>query len=158
MVQLQPGWEAEFLRAEAETGRGAGLLTAPLMQRMTEKLRLTAGGLTPDGQPALVDPDRLMQLVLNLLRNAAEALDRVMRIEYRSGVLEIDFVKKSFRNTTGFPLDANFGENPQAKDSLSANVNAFLASVLDGAPVAVPAEAGLAALQVARDIDRLAVA
>lgn len=88
----------------------------------------------------------------------ADALDRVMRIEYRSGVLEIDFVKKTFSNTTGFPLDPDFGENPQAKDSLGANVNAFLASVLDGAPVAVPAEAGLAALQVARDIDRLAVA
>lgn len=88
----------------------------------------------------------------------AEALDRVMRIEYRSGVLEIDFVKKTFSNTTGFPLDPDFGETPEAKDSLGANVNAFLASVLDGAPVAVPAEAGLAALQVARDIDRLAVA
>lgn len=88
----------------------------------------------------------------------AEALDRVMCIEYRSGVLEIDFVKKTFKNTTGFPLDANFGESPAAKDSLGANVNAFLASVLDGKPVAVPAEAGLAALQVARDIDRLAVA
>lgn len=88
----------------------------------------------------------------------AEALDRTMRIEYRSGALEIDFVKKTFKNTTGFLLDPDFGDNPQARDSLGANVNAFLASVLDGAPVAVPAEAGLAALQVARDIDRLAVA
>ena len=63
VVQLQPGWEAEFMRAEAETGRGAGLLTAPLMQRMTEKLRLTAGGLTPDGQPALVVPDHRRRMV-----------------------------------------------------------------------------------------------
>jgi len=87
---------------------------------------------------------------------AADALDRVMRIDYPRGFLEVDFVAKTFVNETGFNLNADFGEDPKAKDSLGANVNSFIESVLDGAPVAVPAEAGLAALAVARDIDRAA--
>lgn len=87
---------------------------------------------------------------------AAEALDRVMRIEYASGFLEVDFVAKTFVNETGYDLNPDFAEDPKAKDSLGANVNAFIGSVLDGTPVAVPAEAGLAALAVARDIDRAA--
>lgn len=87
---------------------------------------------------------------------AAEALDRVMRIDYAGGFLEVDFVAKTFINETGFDLNADFADDPEAKDSLGANVNAFIASILDGTPVAVPAEAGLAALAVARDIDRAA--
>jgi predicted dehydrogenase len=87
---------------------------------------------------------------------AAEALDRVMRIDYASGFLEVDFVAKTFLNETGYDLNPDFAEDPKAKDSLGANVNAFIESVLDGQPVAVPAEAGLAALAVARDIDRAA--
>ena len=87
---------------------------------------------------------------------AADALDRVMRLDYDSGFLEVDFVAKTFVNETGFDLNADFAEDPKAKDSLGANVNAFIESVLDGTPVAVPAEAGLAALAVARDIDRAA--
>jgi predicted dehydrogenase len=89
---------------------------------------------------------------------AAEALDRVMRIDYASGFLEVDFVAKTFINETGFNLNADFADDPKARDSLGANVHAFIESVLDGAPVAVPAEAGLAALAVARDIDRAAAA
>lgn len=87
---------------------------------------------------------------------AAEALDRVMRIDYASGYLEVDFVAKTFVNETGYDLNPDFAEDPKAKDSLGANVNAFIESVLDGTPVAVPAEAGLAALAIARDIDRAA--
>lgn len=88
----------------------------------------------------------------------ADALDRVMRIEYADGFVEVDFVRKTFVNETGFDLNADFAEDKEAKDALGANVNAFIRSVLDGTPVIVPAEAGLAALAVARDIDRLAVA
>lgn len=79
--------------------------------------------------------------------------DRRMRVEYETGVLEIDFVAKSFENSTPYDLDPDFAEHPAAKDSLGANVNAFIASVLDGAPVAVPGIAGLRALDAARAID-----
>lgn len=79
--------------------------------------------------------------------------DRKMRVEYETGVLDIDFVAKTFVNTTPYALNADFADDPLAKDSLGANVNAFIASVLDGAPVAVPGIAGLRALDAARAID-----
>ena len=79
--------------------------------------------------------------------------DRKMRIEYETGVLEIDFVAKTFENATPYDLDPDFADAPSARDSLGANVNAFIASVLDGAPVAVPGIAGLRALDAARAVD-----
>ncbi|RKQ95301.1 Gfo/Idh/MocA family protein [Maricaulis maris] len=79
--------------------------------------------------------------------------DRKMKVEYEAGVLEIDFVAKTFSNTTPYALNPDFAESATAKDSLGANVNAFIASVLDGAPVAVPGIAGLRALDAARAID-----
>jgi predicted dehydrogenase len=79
--------------------------------------------------------------------------DRHMRVEYENGVLEIDFVAKTFENTTPYDLNPDFAEDPSARDSLGANVDAFIASVLDGTPVAVPGIAGLRALDAARAID-----
>lgn len=79
--------------------------------------------------------------------------DRKMRVEYETGVLEIDFVAKTFENSTPYALNADFADTPVARDSLGANVNAFIASVLDGEPVAVPGIAGLRALDAARAID-----
>lgn len=79
--------------------------------------------------------------------------DRKMRVEYETGVLEIDFVAKTFENSTPYDLNPDFADDPAAKDSLGANVNAFIASVLDGEPVAVPGIAGLRALDAARAID-----
>jgi predicted dehydrogenase len=109
----------------------------------------------PDAAEARMVFEDGFEAVLDSSR-AAEALDRVMRIDYAGGFLEVDFVAKTFVNETGFDLNADFADDPKAKDSLGANVNAFIESVLDGTPVAVPAEAGLAALAVARDIDRAA--
>ena len=63
IVQLQPGWEAEFVRAETEAGRGAGALAPPMVQRMTESLRGTAAALSPDQRPALVVPDHRRRMV-----------------------------------------------------------------------------------------------
>ena len=79
--------------------------------------------------------------------------DRKMSVEYAEGVLEIDFIAKTFNNTTPFKLDPDFADAPMAKDSLGANVDAFIASVLDGAPVLVPGLAGLMALDAARAVD-----
>ncbi|ARJ68932.1 FHIPEP family type III secretion protein [Paracoccus contaminans] len=63
IVQLQPAWEAEFQRADAEAGRGGGTLAPPLMQRMIERLRVTAASLPPEAQPALVVPDHRRRMV-----------------------------------------------------------------------------------------------
>lgn len=83
--------------------------------------------------------------------------DRAMRVEYDEGVLDIDFVAKTFENSTPFALNPDFAETETARDSLGANVKAFLASVIDGAPVAVPGIAGLRALDAARAVDGMRV-
>ena len=63
VVQLHAGWEAEFTRAEGDSGRGGSALTPPLMMRMTEQLRLAAATLPPEGQPVLVVPDHRRRMV-----------------------------------------------------------------------------------------------
>lgn len=79
--------------------------------------------------------------------------DRKMHVEYENGTLNIDFIAKTFENNTPYALDPDFADTPAARDSLGANVKAFIASVRDGAPVAVPGIAGLRALDAARAID-----
>lgn len=79
--------------------------------------------------------------------------DRKMHVEYENGILDIDFVAKTFENSTPYALNADFAETETAKDSLGANVQAFIASVVEGAPVAVPGIAGLRALDAARAVD-----
>ncbi|WP_022697978.1 Gfo/Idh/MocA family protein [Euryhalocaulis caribicus] len=83
----------------------------------------------------------------------AEDRDRVMRIEYPSGVLNVDFVAKTFDNGTPFDLNADFASDPKAADSLGANVSAFIDSILDGAPVAIPGRQALDAVRLAEIID-----
>lgn len=96
----------------------------------------------PDGRKAILAAGR-----------AADARERITKIDYPSGHLIIDYVNKTFENTTAFDFDENFGDNELAKDSLGAATNAFTASILDGAPVAVPGHAGQNALEVALQID-----
>jgi predicted dehydrogenase len=85
----------------------------------------------------------------------ATARDRVMAVDYQGGArVEIDFIAKTFDNREDLPLDREFADNANAKDSLGANVAAFLAAVRGerGGPSADGA-AGLAALETALAID-----
>jgi predicted dehydrogenase len=54
---------------------------------------------------------------------------RTMKLVYPSGELEIDFISREFRNTTGFDLNPDFQETSGAKDPLGASVAGFLACV-----------------------------
>lgn len=83
----------------------------------------------------------------------AEETARGMRIEYASGVVEVDFIAKSFVNTTPHALNADFRDDPKAKDSLGAGVDAFLAAARGEAAPAVSGEDGRAALALALAID-----
>jgi predicted dehydrogenase len=84
--------------------------------------------------------------------------ERVMRVEYESGVVEVDFVAKSFTNTTPHRLDPTFAETPSARDSLGANVTAFVDAVLGQASPAVSGADGREALALALAIDAAASA
>jgi predicted dehydrogenase len=82
--------------------------------------------------------------------------ERVMRVEYLSGVVEVDFVAKTFTNTTPHRLDPRFAETPSARDSLGANVTAFIDAVLGRASPAVSGADGREALALALAIDAAA--
>lgn len=76
-----------------------------------------------DGFTALFDVSRV-----------ADARRRTMKLVYPSGEVEIDFLTRAFRNTTGFPLNLDFAESPEAKDTLGASIAGFLAAVRGEVP------------------------
>ncbi len=80
---------------------------------------------------------------------------RFMRAVYPSGEVNIDFITRSFENSTGFPLNANFAETRIGSDPLGANVAAFIDAVLGVAPrPVVNGEEALAVLELALDVDK----
>ena len=85
-----------------------------------------SGGL--DAVRAEVTFDDGFIAVFDASRMAPER-KRTMKVVYPSGELEIDFLARTFRNTTGFDLNPEFAETPGAKDPLGASVGAFLACV-----------------------------
>jgi predicted dehydrogenase len=94
-----------------------------------------------DGFTAVFDASRM-----------AEARKRTMKVVYPSGELEIDFLTREFRNTIGFPLNPDFADTAAAKDTLGANVQAFLQAVRGEAPrpiVTAPEAARALALALA---------
>lgn len=82
---------------------------------------------------------------------------RFMRAVYPAGEVNIDFLARSFENTTDFPLNAAFGETRQGADPLGANVAAFIDAVLGKTPrPAVTGAEALNVLKLALDIDKAA--
>ena len=99
-----------------------------------------------DGMVLTVDGSRL-----------DEGRKRTMKIVYPSGVVDLDFMAKTFSNETGFALDPDYAETPDGKDPLGASVSAFLAAVRGEAarPLVTGAEAARA-LALALDVDTAA--
>ena len=64
----------------------------------------------------------------------AEARERTMKVVYPSGEVEIDFLARTFRNTTPFPLIEDFTETSAGKDPLGQSVAGFLAAVRGESP------------------------
>ena len=58
----------------------------------------------------------------------AQVRERRMLLVYPSGEVEVDFLARTFRNTTPFALDPNFSETPIGKDPLGAALGAFVAA------------------------------
>lgn len=82
---------------------------------------------------------------------------RFMRAVYPSGEVNIDFLARTFENTTDFELNAAFAETRIGSDPLGANVAAFVDAVLGVAPrPAVTGEEALAVLELALAVDRAA--
>jgi predicted dehydrogenase len=80
---------------------------------------------------------------------------RTMRAIYPSGEVKIDFLARTFENTTTFPLNAAFAETRIGSDPLGANVAQFVDAVLGVASrPAVNGEEALAVLELALEVDR----
>jgi predicted dehydrogenase len=87
----------------------------------------------------------------------AEERKRTMRIVYPSGEVAIDFLARTFENSSKVPLNADFAQTPVGRDPLGANVTRFIDAVLGVAtrPAVTGAEAA-AALKIALDADTAA--
>lgn len=84
-----------------------------------------------------------------------EGRRRYMHAVYPSGEVKIDFLARTFENSTRFPLNAAFAETRIGSDPLGANVAQFIDAVLGVAPrPVVDAEEALAVLELALEVDR----
>jgi predicted dehydrogenase len=83
---------------------------------------------------------------------------RTMRLVYPSGEVVLDFMAKTFANTTAFALNADYAETADGKDPLGASVQAFLDAVRGKAarPLVTGAE-GLDALDLALRVQSAAL-
>ncbi len=87
----------------------------------------------------------------------AEGRARSMKLVYPSGELEIDFMNRTFENSTPFQLNPHFSETVRGRDPLGASVSDFLAAVRGDAPrPAVTAEEAARALVLALAVDQAA--
>jgi predicted dehydrogenase len=85
---------------------------------------------------------------------AADGRERTMRVVYPSGEVAIDFMKRTFVNTTPFELNAGFAETPRGADPLGASVSDFLAAVRgETVRPAVTGEEAVRALALALAVD-----
>ena len=92
--------------------------------------------------------------ILDVSRLAPERR-RTMRIAYPSGDVEIDFVARTFRNSTAFPLNAGFAETTAGVDPLGTSIEGFLRAVRGEAdrPVVTAGEA-ISALDLALAVEQ----
>lgn len=92
--------------------------------------------------------------ILDVSRLAPERR-RTMRIVYPSGEVDVDFVARTFRNTTPYTLNADFADSPAATDPLGASLDGFLRAVRGEAlrPIVTAGEA-IAALDLALAIEQ----
>jgi predicted dehydrogenase len=97
-----------------------------------------------DGMTAMLEASR-----------TAKRRERTMRLVFPSGEVKIDFLARSFTDSTPFGLNARFAETAQGRDPLGASVAEFVAAVRGKAerPL-VTAEEAARALEVALEIDQ----
>jgi len=87
----------------------------------------------------------------------AAARKRTMRVVYLSGLVEIDFLARTFRNTTPFALNPDFADTPAGRDPLGASVQSFLMAVRGDAPrPVVNADEAIRALELGLAVETAA--
>jgi len=116
---------------------------------------VTAGPFADRATADIVFDDG-MSVRLEADRDGAQR-ERTMRLVYPSGELEIDFLARTFRNTTSFALEAGFAETPDGRDPLGASVSAFVQAALGQRPrPLVTGDEAARALELALIVERSA--
>lgn len=82
---------------------------------------------------------------------AAEERDRKTKIIYKNGIVEIDYIARTFEDTTSFGLHKDFAE--RIKDPMQQAMSDFISAILGEIPVAIPARDGEHAVKIAQAID-----
>ena len=92
-----------------------------------------------------------------LSNTAVKPLSNVASALTQSSEVEIDFLARTFRNTTPFPLIENFNDTPAGKDPLGQSVAGFLRAVRGEAPrPVVTGEEAARALDLALAVEQAA--
>lgn len=84
----------------------------------------------------------------------APAAERRMRIGYRSGAVEIDFVTGELSHSTNFRLDSDFAATPVSRDRLKVSLGRFLSAIRGEGSVLADAKDGLRALDLALAVEQ----
>jgi predicted dehydrogenase len=89
----------------------------------------------------------------------ARRRERTMRVVFPSGEMRIDFLARTFTDTTPFALNADFASTPDGRDPLGASIADFVMAVRGrtSRPL-VTGEEAARALDVALEVDQVAAA
>jgi predicted dehydrogenase len=80
--------------------------------------------------------------------------ERTLTLVYPDGEVRLDLLTHAFENTTPYPLNAAFEDDPRSRDRLGASLAAFVAAVRgEGAPLADAAD-GARALDLALAVEQ----
>ncbi|NNE59216.1 MAG: Gfo/Idh/MocA family oxidoreductase [Hellea sp.] len=79
--------------------------------------------------------------------------DRRFEIHYPSGTIEINFNAKTLTHDTPFQMNADFGQHPDAKDSLAAGTEEFIRAIKTNSIPLISAQDGLNAAEIALKVD-----
>jgi predicted dehydrogenase len=82
---------------------------------------------------------------------AADVRDRKTKITYENGIVEIDYIARTFVDTTPYNLHQDFAE--RIKDPMQAAMSDFISAILGEIPVSIPARDGEKAVIIAQEID-----
>lgn len=82
---------------------------------------------------------------------ASQTRERKTKITYKTGVVEIDYIERTFADTTGFGLNEDFAD--RIKDPMQAAMSDFISAILGEIDVAIPARDGEKAVIIANSID-----
>lgn len=82
---------------------------------------------------------------------AADERKRTTLIEYENGKIEIDYIARTFNDTTGFGLHQDFAE--RIKDPMQQATSDFISAILGEMPVQVSGIDAAKAVKIARLVD-----